>query len=183
MSNKLILIFLFVVACTVETIAGNFKQINFIHKTLNEPVSIGQIDTSELADFWNKFQNAAIHQNESFLVKNMTFPLYGGDIATLNFAKSCDSLEFEKQSEKWDTLRITSENFSDYYQYYFNEHLIELIQAISIEDIAKNGEDTGFSFVYGFMPEGKFKCSNVAVLTVNLFYKDNDFSVALTVCC
>lgn len=143
------------------------------------------IDTLQLKAFWNKFINGVKTKNKEVILDclNEDFEFFLGMLVTYpKFMKDCDTGLLGKVDD-FGISKLTKKNFDQYFEIIFNESFIELISAIKIDSIMKNGTNTGYSYVYGYSPSLKdFPCSHEKGIKINLFYC-RGYRVSIDFCC
>lgn len=142
------------------------------------------IDTLGLKSFWTKFINAAETKNKLVVKESLSYDLFLAPlIAYPAFVADCDTVLFSKQVEFYGTSKLTEDNFDQYFDSIFNDNFVEILSQIKIENIMRDGQDTGYSYVYTYaLNREDFPCSDEKVVVINLFYQEG-YKVSIEFCC
>jgi hypothetical protein len=142
------------------------------------------IDTLELKSFWTEFINAVETKNKLVVKESLSYDLFLAPlIAYPAFVADCDTALFSKQVEFYSISKLTEDNFDQYFDTIFNDNFVEILFQIKIENIMRDGQNTGYSYVYRYVlnREG-FPCSDEIVVVINLFYQEG-YKVSIEFCC
>jgi hypothetical protein len=90
---------------------------------------------------------------------------------------------FSQQRDFYGISKLTEDNFDQYFDSIFNDNFVKIISQIEIENIMRDGTNTGYSYVYSYVPNREdFPCSDEIVVVINLFYHEG-FKVSISFCC
>jgi hypothetical protein len=143
-----------------------------------------KLDTGGLTIFWRDFIHAVETKDKALLRRSLSLDSFLAQvIAYPQFMKECDTLRFSQQIELYGLLKLSPDNFEQYFDSIFTSNFSSLISTIKIEDIMNNGLNTGYSYLYTYSPnQNDFPCAHEKVIVLNVFY-DPIYNVSISFCC
>lgn len=142
------------------------------------------IDTLELKSFWTKFINAVETKNKPVVKESLSYDLFLAPlIAYPAFVADCDTGLFSQQLDFYGISKLTENNFDQYFDSIFNDNFVEILSQIKIENLMRDGQNTGYSYLYTYtLNQEDFPCSDEIVVVINLFYQEG-YKVSIEFCC
>ncbi|CAM1370065.1 hypothetical protein TPENAI_60781 [Tenacibaculum litopenaei] len=140
--KNLVVLFLFIltVSCfesTKQTIAIAKKDGAI--KSREQSKDDVSFDSKSLKTFWKEFKDSLKNGNTEYVSGVMNYPIRGIYPVIFKYSHDCDTISYDKNSEKFISLSISKKNFNKYYDFVFSDVLKEIIYQTDYRDLIKRG--------------------------------------------
>lgn len=185
--KNLVVLFLFIltVSCsesTKQTIAITKKDDAI--KSREQSKDDVSFDSKSLKTFWKEFKDCLKNGNTEYVSGVMNYPIRGIYPVIFKYSHDCDTISYDKNSEKFINLSISRKNFNKYYDFVFSDVLKEIIYQTDYRDLIKRGtrnnKITGLSYSF-HAKEYKVpvKCSNDHCIIFHFLFKDSRWKITI----